>query len=400
MPPLSTPLARTASVVFLVLGAACTETSIPSIASPDAATLSQGNGAGNLLDGAVYTQTDAIGNMVVAYYRATDGTLSPAGSFATGGNGSNGNLPGQGSVVLSGAASAEVSVGANQLLFVTNTGSNTLSVFRIEPHSLVLASTAGTDGSRPVSVTVHHDLVYVVNQGSANITGFRVSSQGELTPIPGSTRSLTSPVSNPAQVGFSPDGKFLVTEGRESQIIDTYLVDENSGLVSGPHANITRGPEPFSFTFDRKGHLFMTEGHFVAPGAGTTSSYDILGDGSLQAISSAVPNFQGVPCWVVIADNQKVIYEANAVSSTVSSYTVNADGSLVLKESVAGTTGSFPGAGAIDLALTKGSRILYSLSASLNGGTIVAFAVNADNTLTALGNQANLPPTVSGLAAR
>ncbi len=354
--------------------------------------------SGNLKSGAVYTQTDAIPNSVVAYYRASDGTLSPAGTFATGGNGSNGNLAGQGSVVLSGGASAEVAVGANQLLFVTNTGSNTLSVFRIEKDRLVLVSTAGTIGTRPLSVAVHHDLVYVVNQTSGNITGFRVTAQGDLAPIPGSTRSLTSPIANPAQVGFSPDGQFLVTEGRESQIIDTYLVDEKTGLVSGPHANPTRGPEPFSFTFDRKNHLFMTEGHFVAPGAGTTSSYSILDDGTLEAISSAVPNLQSVPCWVVITDNQKVIYEANALSSTISSYTVDPDGSIVLKESIAGTAGSFPLPGAIDLALSEGSRYLYSLAGN---GTIAAFSVNSHETLTPLGNQANgLPPTVSGLASR
>ncbi|HXG71194.1 MAG TPA: beta-propeller fold lactonase family protein [Gemmatimonadaceae bacterium] len=406
MHSLLAPLTKTAGAgLILLFSAACADSSTPS--GPTALTVPasselRADGADNLLNGAVYTATDAIPNEVVAYFRAPDGTLKPAGKFLTGGNGSNANLPGQGSVVLSGGASAEVAVGGNQLLFVTNTGSNTLSVFQVEKDGLVLVSTAPTGGSRPLSVTVHQNLAYVVHQGSGNITGFWVTSQGQLTPIPGSSRPLTNPAGNPAQVGFSPDGRFLVTEGRESQIIDTYIVDKNTGLVEGPHSNVLTGqPEPFSFTFDRKGHLFMTEGHFATPGAGTTSSYDILEGGTLRPISSGVPNLQGVPCWIVITENQKVIYEANALSSTISSYTVRPDGTIVLKESIAGMSGSFPGAGAIDLAITKGSQYLYSASASLNGGTIVGFTINPDGTLTEIGLQAaGLPPTISGLASR
>lgn len=387
-----------------VLGACSDSTAVTGSGStrPNAAPSQSSNvnsESSNLRNGAVYTQTDAaLSNTVVAYYRAPDGTLSPAGSFPTGGNGSGANLAGQGGVVLSGGSSAEVATGANQLLFVTNAGSNTLSVFRVEKNGIELVSTAPTNGSRPLSVTVHQKLVYVVNQGSGNITGFWVTAKGELTPIPGSTRSLTNPVGNPSQVAFSPDGRVLVTEGRESQIIDTYLVDQKTGLAEGPHANPTNGPEPFSFTFDHRDHLFMTEGHFAAPNAGTTSSYKILSTGQLEAISASVANLQSVPCWIVITDNEKFIYEANAISSTISSYTVNRDGSIVLRESIAGTAGSFPAPGAIDLAITPGSRFLYSLAGN---GTIAAFEVNADGTLTPLGNQAmGFPPTVNGLASR
>ncbi len=420
MQSLRAPLGFTArAALLLLIGAACSDKPVPSApALSAAATASRVNdseddddlddnpgGSRNLRSGAVYLATDgAPNNEVVAYYRDSDGRLTEAGRFSTGGSGSGANLPGQGSVVLSGGASAEVAIGANRLLFVTNAGSNTLVVFRVEKSTLVLVSTASTGGdngtgSRPVSVTVHQNLVYVVNQATANITGFWVTAQGELTPIPGSTRSLTGPFSNPAQVGFSPDGRFLVTEGRESQVIDVYTVDKNSGLVSGPRPNVFPvGLEPFSFTFDRKGHLFMTEGHIATPAAGTTSSYDIERGGALRPISANVPNFQSVPCWIVITENQKVIYESNALSSNISSYTVRSDGSIVLKESIAGVQGS---TGGVDLALSKGSRYLYSLSGNPGIGTVVGFIVNSDETLTPLGIQATgLPPSVAGLAAR
>ena len=100
----------------------------------------------------------------------------------------------------------------------------------------------------------------------------------------------------------------------------------------------------------------------------------------------------------MITENQKVIYEANAVSSTISSYTVQSDGSIVLKEAIAGMAGS---TGAVDIALSKGSRFLYSLAGNPGIGTLVGFRVNADETLTPLGVQATgLPPSVAGLASR
>ncbi len=387
-----------AVTTLLVALTACTDRPQPTSAALSASP-SRSADSDNLRNGAVYLATDASPNQVVAYYRASDGALTEAGRFNTGGTGSNANLPGQGSVVLSGGASAEVAVGGNQLLFVTNAGSNTVSVFRVEQNALVLVSVSGTNGVRPVSVAVHQDVVYVLNQATSNLTGFLVSPQGELTPIPGSTRSLTNPASNPAQVGFSHDGRYLVSEGRESQVIDVFLVDKQSGLLSGPRPNVfPAGLEPFSFTFDKKGHLFMTEGHIATPFAGTTSSYDIETGGTLVPISANVPNTQSVPCWIVITDNQKVIYEANAVSSTISSYSVNSDGSIVLKEAIAGMAGS---TGAVDIALSNGSGFLYSLAGNPGVGTLVGFKVNPDETLTPLGVQATgLPPSVSGLASR
>jgi len=54
------------------------------------------------MEGAVFVQTNAAHNEVIAFSRATDGTLAPAGTFATGGAGDdNAHLPSQGSVTLS-----------------------------------------------------------------------------------------------------------------------------------------------------------------------------------------------------------------------------------------------------------------------------------------------------------
>ena len=52
--------------------------------------------------GAVYTLTNsAVGNAVLAFSRAADGTLTPQGTYATGGLGSGAALGSQGAVILS-----------------------------------------------------------------------------------------------------------------------------------------------------------------------------------------------------------------------------------------------------------------------------------------------------------
>ena len=56
-------------------------------------------------------------------------------------------------------------------------------------------------------MTQHDDLVYVLNAGAGgNISGFRLSNDGELSPIPASTRGLGGVAVGPAQVGFNLNG--------------------------------------------------------------------------------------------------------------------------------------------------------------------------------------------------
>src|SRR3989442_14378629 len=92
-----------------------------------------GTTASGAAAGAVYALTNSpAGNAVVAYQRGADGSLTPAGSFPTGGMGMAG-LSSQGAVIVS---------DDHQLLFAVNAASNSISSFRIRPGGLYLADTA------------------------------------------------------------------------------------------------------------------------------------------------------------------------------------------------------------------------------------------------------------------
>jgi 6-phosphogluconolactonase len=151
--------------------------------------------------GAVYTMTNSpTGNAVEAYARDSDGSLTPAGTYPTGGDG--GALGSGHSIVVSRDGGIVVNV---------NAGSNSISAFAATPRGLRLIGTASSGGTDPNSVTIAGDrLVYVLNAGSETIAGFRLTGGG-LRPIPGSVRPLGAGALVPRQIQFTNDARHVVS---------------------------------------------------------------------------------------------------------------------------------------------------------------------------------------------
>ena len=137
---------------------------------------------------------DQPANQVIMYRRSAEGELTMVDTFDTGGQGSGPSQRFAGDGLGSGN-SIQFSTD-NRWLFVTNAGSNTVSVFEVQNDGLTLVDVVPTgDGSQshrfPNSVTQHEDMVYVLNSADeGSITGFRLSDDGQLTAIPDSTRML------------------------------------------------------------------------------------------------------------------------------------------------------------------------------------------------------------------
>src|SRR5436190_21110058 len=115
----------------------------------------------------VYVQTnDAERNEVIAFDRLDDGRLEPLGRYETGGRGTGmPHLASQSSVVLS---------QDGEWLLVTNAGSDELSLFAVEADGLRAVARLAPGGSNPTSVAEHGGLVYVLNNGTPNVSGFRL----------------------------------------------------------------------------------------------------------------------------------------------------------------------------------------------------------------------------------
>jgi 6-phosphogluconolactonase len=352
------------------------------------AVLAGSSNAGQDRTGAVYAMTNSdTGNEVVVYDRHADGRLTQAQSYPTNGLGSGGvavdPLGSQGSLILS---------SDRRWLIAVNAGSNEISVFRVRPNSLKLTDKAGSGGTFPSSLTLDQDLLYVLNAGSGtgspNITGFRLSHGGELIPLAGSTRALGTGAYS--QVGFDRQGQALVITQRDTNEIHVFSIDRH-GLPGGamPTTSASAGGAPFGFVFGRRERLLVSEA-----GSGSVSSYEILPDATLQAISPMVANGQTATCWIA-SDGNRFAYTSNTGSGTLSAYGLgNRSGSLVLLDAEAGT-GNLP----IDLAISGNNRYLYVLNAG--DGTVGAFRISPKGSLIDLGAAGGLPSLYAqGIAAR
>ena len=331
--------------------------------------------------GAVYALTNQTsGNAVAIFARGADGSLTWSSSAVTGGTGAGSGLGSQGALALS---------DDGRWLFAVNAGSNDVSAFEVTASGLSLTSRVGSGGQRPISLTVHGGVLYVLNAGGdGNISGFNIGSAGELAAIPGSTRALSGTSVGPAQVAFSPSGAWLVVTEKTTNRLDVYTVD-GAGIASAATSTASAGGTPFGFSFGHRDELFVSEA------AGSASSYIIASDGSVTAASGAVLTHQGAPCWAVVTKNGKFGYTANAQGGSISGFAIANDGSISLIDADGRT--AVVGGGNIDLALSGNSRYLYELDGDRS---ISGFRIEADGHLTAAGRTVTLPASTVGLVAR
>lgn len=410
-------------------------------------------------DGAVYAMTNALGNnQIKVYRRAADGTLRLMQTIATGGGGSGiqldptDSLGSQGSLMLD---------RANGRLFAVNTESlaedvrdesdigdcqeGTISSFRVaNDGSLTFVDRVPSGGLFPNSLTVHKNLLYVLNAGGPglnpvcdkgpNITGFAIRKDGQMRPLAHSTQSIdpgTSPgrfldcdpgggpfptdefrcglnppafPRSPGQIGFSPDGAALIVSVKGTNSIYVFLVqkDGTPGTPTITQASGPNQPTYFGFTFDKRGHLIVTEPFGATPVIpavpfSAVSSFAIAESGELLVLSASVPNGRGTSCWIALDPRtEQYAYVANNATSDISAYEVSADGGLTLLAANAAAA-RLPN----DLAVARENNASFLYVLNSGDGTVGAFQINDDGSLRSLGSVGGLPADAGaqGLAA-
>jgi 6-phosphogluconolactonase (cycloisomerase 2 family) len=335
-----------------------------------------GSHAGAGADHVVFVQTDdPSGNAIVAYDRADDGTLTPSGTYPTGGAGGVVN----GSVVDHLASQGALTYdAANALLYAVNAGSNSIAVFAVSGDQLTLRQVVDSGGTFPVSVAASGQFVYVLNAlDGGTVAGFRVAG-GVLHPIEGSIRplGLTTPIDasqfthTPGQIGFSPDGsQVVVTTKASTNAIDVFAVRPDGRLSDAPVVNSEPGTVPFAFVFDSAGHLAVSNA-----GPSSVSTFTLRSDGTVTLLATAATG-QAATCW--IAEAQGYLYASNAGSGTVSGYLTAPNGTLTSL----GTTAT--DAGTVDAAATGNGAFLYVQTGA--HGIVDEYRVEANGSLISLG---------------
>jgi len=363
---------RSRGLTGSVLAAALVATVAPAAsASPRAHDLRHHDGHRT---GAVFVQTDNLaGNTIVRYNRTSEGKLTPAGSYQTGGKG--GQLDGS---QVDHLASEGSLVRHGDHLYAVNAGSNTVTSFKITGAGLVRDQVINSGGEFPVSIAASGHTVFVLNaRGGGSIQGY-LAVGGRLIKVDAWNRQLgfdpgASPefTSTPAQIRFAPDDhELIVTTKGDGSSIETFGFSSFGRLAEQPTVTALAGQVPFGIDFDRSGRLVATEA-----GTNSVATFRLRHDGSVRQLDQA-PTGQQATCWVVVAGD--VAYVSNAGSATITSYRIGHHGMIMPLQTVS------TAAGTVDAAVSTDGRNLYVQTGA--EGKVDEFMINHDGTLTRIGS--------------
>lgn len=125
-------------------------------------------------------------------------------------------------------------------LLVANVGSDDVSVFAVTAEGLSLIGTSPSGSPAPRSLAERDGPVCVLNTGKPSINGFRLADTG-LVPVVGAEHPLSAENADPAQVGFTPDGRMLIATERGTDSVVAYEVGTD-GVLGAPVAISSSGP--------------------------------------------------------------------------------------------------------------------------------------------------------------
>jgi 6-phosphogluconolactonase (cycloisomerase 2 family) len=304
-------------------------------------------------------------------------------AYDTGGTGSGGGLGNQGALATDG-----------EFLLAVNPGSDDVSVFKIGKHGLRLVDRTSSGGAQPVSVTVHRNLVYVLNAGSDSIAGFWMGHSGRLYALPGSEHGLSGAGTGPAQIQFGADGRTLIVTEKATNKIVTFALNHR-GMPVDRTITDSVVATPFGFAVTRNNIAVISEALGGAPNSSAVSSYRIRRGGAVSVIDGGVGTTQTAACWVALTPNDRFAFVTNTGSGNVSSYFVRGNGDLVLLEAIAGDTGA--GSSPIDADVSDDGDHLYVLNTGTD--TIAVFRITPFGGLKQVGEAAGIPTAATGLLA-
>jgi 6-phosphogluconolactonase len=330
--------------------------------------------------GHVYVNDNtAVSNTIGAFDRHADGTLTrAAGSpFAAGGAGTG---------TVTGSQGALQVTADGRYLLAVDAGSNQISVLRIRSDGSlrpVAGSPVWSGGIEPVSIAAHENLVYVANEGDhvtgSNYTGFTLNERGNLTPIWGSTFSLSN-TANPGDILFNSTGTHLIgievgTTDPSTFLIDSFVVHHNGRITpasGSPFPAEAAGPFGSEFSPANPSRLYVSNAHGGA-GNGSVSAFKVAVKGGLTPIAgSPYTDGQTAPCWVEISHDGRYLFTVNTGSTSISSYRIRADGSLSYLSTATFSSGT--GIRPFDARLDPAGRHLYVVDAAIDA--VSAFAVS------------------------
>ncbi|KAI8990691.1 hypothetical protein BD414DRAFT_514418 [Trametes punicea] len=323
--------------------------------------------------GAVYFITNEPDeNMVIAASINSDGTLNLDRAVSAGGRGSHGQSTPLGPDALFSQGAIKASA-KGQVLATVNPGSNTISLFSIDPKTPTniqpLGDPISSEGEFPMSLAFNSDgtQLCVLNGGAVNgVNCYSVDKKTGLSAMPNTLRSLglnqTTPATGPpgsaSHIIFSEDGKQLMASvkgvppnpGRIAvwDVADDGSLSADFQAVAPPSGGLL----PFSMTvIPGKNAVLSTD-----PGVG----FDVFDFSNGNASSAVKIDGQNATCWSSFSSKTGNFYLTDIGTSFVTE--VNVDDNL--KASIVKQYPQTNGASTIDndIVTINGKDFLYVLA--------------------------------------
>lgn len=336
-----------------------------------------GSRATNSSAAAYFITNEPNGNFVVSMDIASDGKLSLAQAVATGGQGAHGITSPNGPDALFSQGAVKASA-KGKVLAAVNAGSNTVSMFSINPDRpaeiKLIGEPISSEGEFPMSLAFNSagTMLCALNGGHVNgVQCYKVDPQNGPQALNGTRRDLglnqTTPASGPAgstsHVIFSEDGKQLIASIKGTPPQPGFLAVWNVNNDSTLSPDFTRvapgkgGLLPFSMT------VIPGKNAILATDAGVGFDiFDMSGGAKNSSKSSVVPiEGQGATCWSSFSKKTGNFYLTDIKTSTVTEVNVdnNLKGTIVKQYPQANNSATIDN----DIATIGGNDFMYVLAA-------------------------------------
>jgi 6-phosphogluconolactonase (cycloisomerase 2 family) len=341
--------------------------SLSLVATSYASAMSSGRNASHY----VYVESNIASsgaNSIVAYQSSSEGTLEtlPGSPFLTGGAGVFDSSFGLGPF------DSDQNIITNPehtFLFAVNSGSNSIAVFHIGSDgglTAVEGSPFPSYGVDPVSlgyqdgdlvvVNKHDDPAQASDQSLPNYTTFHVGTQGQLTPIDGSTVEVANG-SSPSQalidhnLVFGAD--FLGGLLQSFEIHSGYLKqNEPLALPAEAFQGISAPRLPLGLTINPSAPVL----YVGLPTASKIGVYTFNRSGDLKFLSTA-PNSGQAVCWLRSNRSGNRLYTSNSGDHSISVYdTTNPYSPTEIQKTVLTTQGNL-----FQIALDPSDSFVYAI---------------------------------------
>ena len=220
------------------------------------------------------------------------------------------------------------------LLFAVNSGSNSIAVFRITSSGLqaVEGSPFPSGGSDPVSLGLMDDILTVVNKDQdpaqnrnlvqPNYTTFRVSPNGELTPVENSTVPVAYG-SSPSQALIAPKRPVVFGADFLGGLLQSFRITHDGTLQQNPpqalpdsvFTGLTGGHLPLGMRTHPSQQILYVDITPISEVAVYT--YDEKG---VLSFVRTVADSGAAPCWAVVNHAGTRLYATNTGDDSIAVY--------------------------------------------------------------------------------